>query len=690
MGSWMVGVDTGGTFTDLVAFNDDTGEIQLAKVPSYPADPSRAVLAGIAELAAKGIAASEIGFFAHGTTVGTNAVLENDGARTGLIITKGFRATYEAQGWIQPSGSDLVDPAYQKPRLLVPQYLTEEATERLDYLGREVTPLDEGVLRGSVRRLKDKGVEAIAVCFLFSYLNPAHEERAGEIIAEEAPAVRVSLSSEVLPVVREYPRLSTTVIDAYVGPKVEGYLHRLDAELTAIGVATPQKFLMQSNGGLMRITVAARHPNQTLLSGPAAGVIAATELAKLADCRHVLTFDMGGTSADIGVIVGGRILESSENQIAGYDIATPMLEIRTLGAGGGTIAEIGKDGLLKVGPESSGSMPGPVCYGRGGTQPTVTDANLVLGSLGAGSPLAGTLTLDAAASRDAVQDKIAGPLGLDMLEAAAGIIRIVNTQMAVDLRTALREQGQDARQFTLMPFGGAGPLHACYLARAVGISTVLVPLYPGINCATGLLQTMVRHSYLRSSTGTLRRFPAERMTEIFTGLEEQAMQEAADEGFNASAVELRRLIDLRYPHQGYALGVDCPAGSLGDEQKAGIRTAFDALHQRIYGQSADEDPELVTFRVTSQIVVPTLRSPAVEAGSGDPSAALTGERQLYDVDLKRHVTARIYDRQRLRAGDIVEGPAIVDQYDSTTVVLADFTARVEPAGMLSVTRERAS
>ncbi len=686
MAAWMVGVDTGGTFTDLVAFNAETGEIQLAKVPSHPPDPSEAVLAGIRELATRGIEPAQIGFFAHGTTVGTNAVLEYAGARTGLLITRGFRATYEAQGWIQPSGSDLVDPGYVKPRLLVPQFLTEEAIERLDYQGAALLPLDEESLRASVRRLKERGVEAIAVCFLFSYLNPAHERRAAAIVAEEAPEVRISLSSEVLPVVREYPRLSTTVIDAYVGPKVEGYLHRLDERLDSIGVSTAQKFLMQSNGGLMRITIAARHPNQTLLSGPAAGVIAATELARVAGRQHVLTFDMGGTSADIGVIVDGRILESSENQIAQHDIATPMLEIRTLGAGGGTIAEIGKDGLLKVGPESSGSMPGPVCYGRGGAQPTVTDANLVLGSLSPASPLAGSLRLDEKGAHTAIRDRIAEPLDLDTLEAAAGIIRIVNTQMAVDLRTALREQGQDARQFTLMPFGGAGPLHACYLARAVGIANVLVPVYPGINCATGLLQTKVRHSYLRSALGTLGSFPTERMNELFASLEEQALAEAADEGFGREAVTLRRQLDLRYPHQGYALGVDCQDGPLGHGDRDVIRVAFDGLHQRVYGQSADEDPELVSFRMTSEIAVPTLRSPAVPEGTGEPSAALTGERQLYDVDLKRHVTARVYNRAALRAGDIVPGPAIIDQYDSTTVLLGDFSAIVESGGMLSITR----
>lgn len=323
MTAWMVGVDTGGTFTDVVAFNAVTGAIRLAKVPSFTPDPSRAVLAGVAKLADYGIAPADIGFFAHGTTVGTNAVLEHDGARTGLLITAGFRATYEAQGWIQPSGSDLVDPAYIKPPMLVPQFLTEEADERLDHTGDIITPLNEHRLRAAVQRLVDKQVEAVAVCFLFSYRNPVHERRTAAIIAEVAPHIRISLSSEVLPVMREYPRLSTTVIDAYVGPKVEGYLHRLDERLKAAGVTTPQKFLMQSNGGLMRITIAARHPNQTLLSGPAAGVIAATELAQSAGCRHVVTFDMGGTSADIGVIVDGRILESSENQIAGHDIATP-------------------------------------------------------------------------------------------------------------------------------------------------------------------------------------------------------------------------------------------------------------------------------------------------------------------------------------------------------------------------------
>lgn len=683
----MVGVDTGGTFTDLVAFNNLTGEVQLAKVPSFPPDPSKAVIAAVQTLFDRGVLPSEIGFFAHGTTVGTNALLEYDGARTGLLITRGFRATYEAQGWIQPTGSDLVDTSYRKPRLLVPQHLTEEVTGRLDYQGQEIVGLDEAALRGAVRRLRGNGVEAIAICFLFSFINRSHEARAAAIAAEEAPGVRISTSSEVLPVIREYPRLSTTVIDAYVGPKVESYLHQLTDKLSAVGVTTPQKFLMQSNGGLMRINVAARHPNQTLLSGPAAGVIAAIEFARSAGRRHVLTFDMGGTSADIGVIVGSTILESSENRIAGHDIGTPMLRIRTLGAGGGTVATIGKDGLLKVGPESSGSMPGPVCYGRGGTQPTVTDANLVLGSLSRQSPLAGSLRLDEEASRSAIEARIAAPLELSVLDAAAGIINIVNTHMAVDLRRALREQGQDPRQFTLMPFGGAGPLHACYLARAVGLPSILVPVYPGINCASGLLQTNVRHSYLRSATGSLQPFPAARINELLTDMERQAASEAVEEGFEPSAMKLTRQVELRYPHQGYTLSVDCPDGVVTDADKAKIKASFDDLHYRVYGQAAHgEDPELVTLRVTSETSVPMLRNVPIAAGDGDLRAALTGERQLYDVDLRTYGTARIYDRKALRAGDTVEGPAIVDQYDSTTVVLSDFRATVDPSGMLSIER----
>ena len=635
------------------------------------------------KLFAEGIDPADISLFVHGTTVATNALLEGKGVRTGLLITRGFRAVYEARGWSQPRGSDLLDTFYQKPPLLASQWLTEEVRERLDYRGEVVTALDEAGLRDSVHRLKAKGVEALAVCFLFSFLNPAHERRAAEIVAEIAPECRISLSSNVLPVIREYPRLSTTVIDAYVGPTIADYLMRLERRLIERGLKTPQLFLMQSNGGLMRISLGARHPNQTLLSGPAAGVIAGAELARVTRRRHVITFDMGGTSTDISVIVDGRLLETTQGQIAGQDIGTPMLRVRTLGAGGGTIAWIGKDGLLKVGPRSAGSVPGPACYGRGGEEPTVTDANVALGALSADTVLAGSLRLDAARAARAIET-VAKPLGLDVLQGAAGILRIVNTQMAVDLRLALQEQGQDPRKFALVAFGGAGPLHAAALARSVGIPTVLVPPYPGLNCAIGMLQTSVRHSYLKSEVGVLSRFPTQRMNDLFRDLRQQALAEASEEGFAHDAVKLTRLLDLRYPHQGYTLPVACPA-EIADDDKPRLKQAFDDVHLQVYGQSAPkEDAEIVTFRLQAEIEVPRLELPKLARGDGRAERALKGERPLFDIDANRFVRAKVYDRQKLMAGDGIPGPAIIDQFDATTVVLGGQIATVDGTATLII------
>ncbi|MDB5534537.1 MAG: hyuA [Hyphomicrobiales bacterium] len=689
MSSWLVGVDTGGTFTDLIAVNTETGVLERAKVPSVPSDPSIAVLNALEHLFNNGVRPQDISLFVHGTTVATNALLEGKGVRTGLLVTRGFRAVYEARGWSQPTGSDLLDTFYRKPPLLAPQALTEEVIERLDFEGKVITPLDENALRASVRKLREDGVEAIAVCFLFSFINPAHERRAAEIVGEEAPGVRISLSSNVLPVVREYPRLSTTVIDAFVGPKIETYLLKLEKRLIERGLVTPQLFLMQSNGGLMRISLGARHPNQTLLSGPAAGVIAGAELGRAAARSHVLTFDMGGTSTDISVIIDGAMLETTQGQIAGQDIGTPMLRVRTLGAGGGTIAWIGKDGLLKVGPRSSGSVPGPACYGRGGTEPTVTDANAVLGYLGSGAKLAGTLQLDEAKARAAMKS-VGDRLGFDEVQCASGLLRIVNTQMAVDLRLALQEQGQDPRKFTLIAFGGAGPLHAATLARSVGIPRVLIPVSPGLNCAMGMLQTKVRHSYLKSEIGMLAGFPSRRIGDIFAGLEQQALEEAGLEGFEPSKVKLVRLLDLRYPHQGYTLAVACPA-QIDDAAKAKIKQDFDTLHHSVYGQSAPaEAAEIVTFRLQSEIEVPKLSLPTLPKGDGKPARAIIGRRSIYDLAAARFTEVNIYDRQHLQADDVIEGPALIHQFDSTTVLLAGQRLEVQPTGALEISEGKST
>lgn len=684
MSSWMVGIDTGGTFTDLIAFEVDSGELRVAKVSSDPTNPSSAVMAALDELFATGVEPNEITSLVHGTTVATNAILEGKGVKTGLLITDGFRAVYEARGWARPDATDLIDLFYRKPPLLAPQSLTHGIPGRIDYQGSELEPLNEDAVREAARALKKDGVASVAVSYLFSFQNSAHEQRTAEILAEESGDWRVSLSSVVLPTIREYPRQSTTVIDAYVGPIMQQYLERLSDSLVARGVTTPQVFLMQSNGGLMRITIGARFPNQTLLSGPAGGVVAGEELARLTGHSEIVTLDMGGTSTDIAMISDGRADETNEGKIAGQDIGTPMLQVRTLGAGGGTIAWIGPDGLLKVGPESAGASPGPACYGRGGERPTVTDANLVLGALAADNVLGGRMTLDKAAAEKAIRIHVAEPLGLDVLDAASGILRIVNTNMAVDLRLAFQSRGEDPRKYMLAAFGGAGPLHSAMLALDMNIPKVVAPLYPGINSAMGLLQTSVRHVYVQSSVSRLSEIDVERMNELFAGLEARAAEDVREEGFTPDQVAIYRQIDMRYPHQGYQLPVDCPVEKLTDAHKPGLKTGFDETHQRIYGASApDEDAEVVTFRVIAEIVVPRLELPKI-AEVGGASDAQIATRPLYDLETKSFMDAAIYDRAKLTAGSRFDGPAVVQQFDSTTVVLAGMSCVVDPWGNLII------
>ena len=689
MAEWMVGVDTGGTFTDLVAFEPGAGELRTIKVPSVPADPSTAVINALDELFRGGVAPQEIGSLVHGTTVATNAVLESAGVRAGLLITRGFRAVYEARGWVRPDPSELLDTFFRKPPLLIPQSRTEEIPERVDYQGTVLEPLDEQAVRDAARRLKSKGVQAVAVCYLFSFRNGAHEERTAEILAEEEPNWRISLSSRVLPVIREYPRLSTTAIDAYVGPIMERYLVNLDQRLKARGVTTPQVFLMQSNGGLMRITMGARFPNQTLISGPAAGVVAGSALARTTARRNLVTLDIGGTSTDISVIADGRASETSSGRIAGQDVGTPMLAVHTLGAGGGTIAWIGRDGLMKVGPQSAGAVPGPACYGRGGSAPTVTDANLVLGALGGNSVLGGRMALDRDRAEQAITEGVAKPLGLDLVIAAAGILKIVNTNMAVDLRLAFQSRGEDPRRFALLAFGGAGPLHAAYLARDLGIPDVLVPPHPGLTSAMGLLQTDVRHLYLRSAVGLLSSYPSAEINRIFGELRRRALDDVEEEGLDLKALRLKQQLDLRYLHQGYHLTVDGPDGEFTDAHKPAVKTAFDDLHRRTYGASApEEDAELVTLRLLAEIPVPHLRLAPIARGSGRTADARIGQRSLYDLARGQFADAGVYDRTRLRAGDRLEGPAIIEQYDSTSVVLAGQALAVDEVGNLLISEQK--
>jgi N-methylhydantoinase A len=681
MAEWLVGVDIGGTFTDLVAVNPETETTRIAKVPSTPHDPSLAVINGISELARQdsGLDPKEISFLAHGTTVATNAVVEAKGARAGLLITQWTRAVYEARFSEHPQYPEVFDIRAPRTSILVPQKFTEEVTERLAFDGSVLVPLDEDSVRRGVRSLKAKGVQSIAVCYLFSFLNRAHEARTAEIIREEFPDCRVSLSSDVVPVIREYHRLSTTALDAYVGPIIEKYLRSFEARCRDARITTNRLYIMQSSGGVMNISVAAKNAVQTVLSGPTAGVVFGARLGQLTDRRNIITLDIGGTSADIGVIKDFRPTEVTTGRVAKQDLAIPMTEIRTLGAGGGTIAWIGKDGLLKVGPQSAGADPGPACYSRGGDAPTVTDANLVLGYLDPEYFLGGKLAIKPDLAQSAIEKKVAAPLGMSLVEAASGIVKIINNNMEVELRLALLEKGLDPRNFALVAFGGAGPTHAGRLARDLGISTVIVPRYPGISCAMGLLMTDVKHFYLQSRVGMLHELPIGEVNGVFADLTGRALREAKFEGFDAREVTLVKSLDLRYIGQGYEITVPCPAGELRPDDMVALRKEFDRLHRQIYGHDApDEDVEVVTFRMTSLMKVHRLTLERRPPGPKQPpKTALKGRRDVFFNETRGYVSTPIYERHALEPGNEVAGPAVIEQMDTTTVIHQGQAGRVD-------------
>src|SRR3984893_3465500 len=495
---YRLGVDVGGTHTDFVLLDTATGELLVEKVASTPDNPARGVLDGLARYLRKGIKPSEIGFFSNGTTITTNALLEMRGAKVGLLITKGYRAVQEIQN--QARDGNLFDYFYAKPVPIAPQSLTGEIPERSDYAGNVLLPLDTGAVRQAVRELRAAGVESIAVCYLFSFTNPAHEEDTRALIHDEWPGVHVSLSSEVLPRIREWARLSTTLLNAYLEPVMVHYIAHLNGGLDDAGVRTQQRFLMQSNGGVMPFTaaIAGGRTVHTLFSGPAAGAQASAHLARADALRGLVTLDMGGTSADIAFIEGGAPLEVTEGVIARRQVDVPALDMTTISAGGGSIASIDGGGFLNVGPQSAGADPGPACYGRGGTRPTVTDADLLCGYLNPDYFLGGAQTLDVAAARAALRAHMAEPLKMDVPAAAAGIQRIVDMRMADEVRVFAAKRGVDLSAFTLLPFGGAGAVHAAAVAEELRMRRILVPPRPGAFSALGLLCTDVVHDYIRS------------------------------------------------------------------------------------------------------------------------------------------------------------------------------------------------
>jgi N-methylhydantoinase A len=687
---YRLGVDVGGTHTDLVLLDTTTGELLVEKVASTPRNPALGVLDGVAKFIARGIAPAEIGFFAHGTTITTNALLEMRGATVGLLITKGYRAVQEIQS--QARDGNLFDYFYAKPPPIAPQSLTKEIPERSDYAGQVLTPLDEDAVRRAARALAQAGVESIAVCYLFSFMNPAHEQRTRALIHAELPAAHVSLSSEVLPRIREWPRLSTTLLNAYLEPVMVRYIAHLNEGLDAAGLNTQQRFLMQSNGGVMPFSaaIAGGRTVHTLFSGPAAGAQASAYLARADAQRGLVTLDMGGTSADIAFIEGGAPLEVTEGVIARRQIDVPALDMTTISAGGGSVAWIDGSGFLNVGPQSAGADPGPACYGRGGTRPTVTDADLVCGYLNPGYFLGGAQTLDVAAAHAALETHIAAPLHMDVIAAAAGIQRIVDMRMADEVRVFAAKRGVDLSSFTLLPFGGAGAVHAAAVAEELGMRRILVPPRPGAFSALGLLCTDVVHDYIRSELRSLAEISAGHAEEVFRELEDRARAELVAEGIRPDDARFTRELDLRYTGQGYELRtpLDGPfADRLTAETLRAARDKFDERHAQIHGHAAKERPvEIVSYRLRVRVPVPKYQPRERTAPPTPRPAAGTvkGQRQVSFNGAM--IDATLYERDRLDIGATVVGPAIVEQFDATTVIPPGWSGQVDGYGNLILAR----
>ncbi len=689
---YRLGVDVGGTHTDLVLLDMASGALMVEKVASTPKNPALGVLRGVAQFIARGYQAEAIEFFAHGTTITTNALLEMRGAQVGLLISKGYRAVQEVQN--QARDGSLFDYFYEKPSPIAPQSLTREIPERSDYSGQVLLPLDAEAVRQAARELKAAGVASIAVCYLFSFMNPAHEEQTRELIQEEFPGVSVSLSSEVLPRIREWPRMSTTLINAYLEPVLVRYITHLNRGLDEIGVATQQRFLMQSNGGVMPFSaaIAGGKTVHTLLSGPAAGAQASAYLAEGAARSGLVTLDMGGTSADIAFIEGGVPLEVTEGVIARRHVDVPALDMTTISAGGGSIAWVDGAGFLGIGPESAGADPGPACYGRGGKRPTVTDADLLCGLLNPAYFLGGAQTLDVAAAWAAIAEHVAGPLKIDVLEAAAGIRRIVDMRMADEVRVFAARRGVDLSTFTLLPFGGAGAVHAAAVAEELGMRRILVPPRPGAFSALGLLCTDVLHDYIRSDLKPLSLVTPGHIVEIYRQLENRAREELALEGMDASEARFSRELDLRYSGQGYELRTPLDGlfeGQLTADSLLALRARFDRRHEQIHGHAAANRPvEVVSYRLRVRVAVPKYQQQeeAVDAAHS-PLARAGKARRMLHLSGDAAIESTVYERDRLAIGDIITGPAIIEQFDATTVIPPGWSARVD--GYRNLMLERA-
>ncbi len=679
MARWRVGVDSGGTFTDICLFDEDEGRVEVWKVSSTPDDPSRGIAEGV-EQGMRRVApengdkpASSVAYFGHGTTVATNALIQHRGVATGLVTTDGFRDLLEIGRQKRP---DLYDLTADKPPTLVPRALRMAVGERVRHDGSIDQPLDEAAVREAAKALKKAGVKAIAVSFLYGFVRPEHEARAVEIIREEYPEAFVCSGHEIAPEFREFERLSTVVLNAYLGPVMKSYIDRLSPRLEALGMeATPH--LTQSNGGVIGFSTAAAMPVRTILSGPSTGVVAAQAVGELAGFPDIITFDMGGTSTDVALLKGGVCKLTSEANVHGYPLKAPMLDIHTVGAGGGSIAYVDSGGLLKVGPRSCGAFPGPVCYDKGNEEPATTDANVVLQTLNPTHLLAGRMPVRQDLAKAAI-GRLADKLGLGVMETAQGILSVVTANMAKAIRVISVQRGHDPRDYTLMAFGGAGPLHAARLAKELDMRRVLVPRNPGILCAMGLLLTDLRADFAATKLLPLAASSLAPVSEAFDTLSARAQAWFDHEEITAEARQMHRTVDMRYAGQNYELSVPLPEGAVTETTLEHLAEAFEEAHRQRYGFiAAGEAVQIVTLRVEAVGLVKKATLKAYPLEGPDASAAIIGKRPVWFPEAGDYVPTPIYDREALKAGNRFAGPAIVEQMDTTTVVPPGMTARVD-------------
>jgi len=658
-----LGIDVGGTFTDLLLFDEDSGAIHLVKTPSTPEDQSVGILAGIRRIVADaGVTPSDIGAILHGTTVSTNIVLEEKGAKVGLLVTENFEQVLHLArsqtpgplaGWI----------TMIKPEPLADLEMTRGVPERINARGDIVTPLDEARARKAIQELIAAGVESITVSLLHAYANPAHERRIKELILEVDARLPISLSSEILPEFREYERTLVAVMNAYVRPRMRSYLNSFQDKLAGIEFS-PQVNIIRSDGGVMSVERAADFPVHTMLSGPAGGVSGAAFTASLAGHPNALGFDMGGTSTDVSLIQDGAPMISRQTELGPYPIKVPSVEVHSVGAGGGSIAHVPMTGALRVGPESAGADPGPACYGRGGSAPTVTDANVVLGHLPP-SLLGGEMLLHTDAAEEAV-GRIASALGLNLHQAAQGIIDIVNENMFGALRLVSVQKGLDPRDFALVAFGGAGPLHGNALAVLAGSYPVIVPPTPGVLSALGFLYSDVKNEFAQTFIRNIDEIQPNHVSDILGRLGKDAKSWLEEEGIEEGRQDLHYEADIRYFRQGYEFSLDVAPEALLNGGLRDLEDRFGAAHERLYGFRLSAPVELVNLRAVGTGRVTKMAYPKQEKAGEDPSAAIADEHRVYIEG--NFLTSKIYDRALLEAGNRVRGPAIVMQKDSTTVI----------------------